>query len=488
MQSDEQGGRERHWQIARRAMVERGFEPDFPAGAVNEAARASPPAATGRDGIDDLRHLPWASIDNDDSRDLDQLTVAEPLERGRVRVLVAVADVDAAVHAGSAADGHARLNTTSVYTPAVIFPMLPERFSTDLTSLVQGDDRLAIVVSITVTADGAVVEASLARAMVRNQAKLAYNGVAAWLDERGAIPAAVAEVPGLEDQIRLQDRVAATLRGQRHRHGAMQFHGTGATPVFDGDRLADLLPDDRNRAKDLIEDFMIAANTATASFLESRGLPSLRRVLKAPARWDRIVALAAGVGERLPAAPDATALQGMLARRERADPEHFPDLSLSVIKLLGSGEYAVDRPGQPAGGHFGLAARDYAHSTAPNRRYPDLIMQRLLKAALADRDSTYTGAELEEIARHCTEREDEANKVERLVRKSAAAMLLQARTGDWFNGVVTGASEKGTWVRIFHPSAEGRLERGFRGLDVGDKVRVRLDSVDIGRGFIDFVR
>jgi exoribonuclease-2 len=467
-------------------MVERGLDPDFPPGAVSEAARASAPGAGHGDGIEDLRHLLWASIDNDDSRDLDQLTVAEPLAGGQVRVLVAVADVDAAVHAGSAADGHARVNTTSVYTPAVVFPMLPERFSTDLTSLVEGEDRLAIVVSLTVTGDGTLGASSLTRAIVRNRAKLAYNSVAAWLDGRGAIPPALAGVPGLDDQIRLQDRVAATLRSERQRHGAMQFHGNGSTPVFDGDRLADLLPDDRNRAKDLIEDFMIAANTAVASFLESRGLPSLRRVLKAPSRWDRIVALAAGVGERLPESPDPVALQAMLARREHADPEHFPDLSLSVIKLLGSGEYAVDRPGHASDGHFGLAAGDYAHSTAPNRRYPDLVTQRLVKAALTGGSSPYSDEALEALAAHCTAQEDNAAKVERQVRKSAAALLLASRTGEVFDAIVTGASEKGTWVRIVRPPVEGRVMEGMKGLDVGDRTRVRLLHVDVERGFIDF--
>src|SRR4051812_34622563 len=460
-------------ELARQAMIERGLEPEFPPAAKQELAGIRGPANDSADARD-LRDRLWASIDNDDSRDLDQLTVAEPLAGGRVRVLVAVADVDAAVHPGSAVDAHAQANTTSVYTPAAIFPMLPERFSTDLTSLGEGEDRLALVVAITVTEEGEVVESSVSRALVRNQAKLAYNGVAAWLDGRSPAPAALGAVPGLEAQIRLQDRVASAMSTLRHRHGAIQFHSSDATPVFDGDRLTDLLPDDPNRAKELIENFMIAANTAAAAFLESRGLPSIRRVLKAPTRWDRIVALAAALGERLPHEPAAAALQAMLVARERIDPEHFPDLSLSIVKLLGSGEYAVDRPGHAADGHFGLAARDYAHSTAPNRRFPDLLTQRLLKAALAGAPSPYADGELDALAAHCTVQEDNAAKVERQVRKSAAALVLSPRVGETFDGIVTGASAKGTWVRIVRPPAEGRVMEGGDGLDVGDAVRVRL--------------
>jgi exoribonuclease-2 len=247
-------------------------------------------------------------------------------------------------------------------------------------------------------------------------------------------------------------------------------------------------PDQRNRAKDLIEDFMVAANGVTARYLEKKGFPSLRRILSSPKRWDRIVQLAADLGERLPSSPDAKALDDFLDRRRRTDPEGFPDLSLAVVKLLGSGQYAVEQPGVGGDGHFGLAVRDYTHSTAPNRRFPDLITQRLLKAALAGVEPPYTMEELAALGGHCTIQEDNANKVERQVRKAAAALLLAARIGQRFDAIVTGASEKGTWVRISGPSAEGKVVRGFEDLDVGDHVRVELVGTDVERGFIDFAR
>jgi exoribonuclease-2 len=272
----------------------------------------------------------------------------------------------------------------------------------------------------------------------------------------------------------------------RHAQGALQLETLEVRAIFDGAVLSDLLPDTKNRAKELIEDFMIAANGVTARYLGTRGLPSLRRVLRTPRRWDRIVALAAALAERLPATPDAAALDAFLVRRRNADPLRFADVSLSVIKLLGSGEYALEVPGQPAEGHFGLAVKDYTHATAPNRRFPDLIAQRLVKAALAGRPSPYSNDELAALARHCTEQEDNAAKVERRVAKSAAALLLASRIGARFDAIVTGASDKGTWARIAGPTAEGRIVRGFEGLDVGDRVGVELVHADVMRGFIDF--
>ena len=405
-----------------------------------------------------------------------------------MKILVAVADVDATVKKGSATDGHAWTNTTSVYTAAEVFPMLPEKLSTDLTSLAEGQERLAIVMEMAVSADGTVAESEVYRAVVLNRAKLAYDGVAAWLDGTAPAPPRLSAVPGLDEQLRIQNRVAQAMKGLRHRHGALSLETLEARAVFDGDVLADLRPDEKNRAKELIEDFMIAANGATANYLEGKGFPSLRRVLRAPERWERIVKLAADLGERLPPSPSARALEGFLAKRHRADPARFPDLSLSVVKLLGSGEYALELPGQRTDGHFGLAVRDYTHSTAPNRRYPDLATQRLLKAAMAGRPAPYSNEELNALARHCTEQEDNAAKVERQVRKSAAALLLESRIGERFDAMVTGASEKGTWVRIFQPAVEGKLVHGFNGLDVGDRVRVELVHTDVERGFIDFVR
>jgi VacB/RNase II family 3'-5' exoribonuclease len=474
--------------IARRAMMQRGLLPDFSPEALAEANALSGPVSDQDPSIRDLRGLLWASIDNDDSRDLDQLSVAEPQPGGAVKILVAIADVDAAVKSGSAIDGHARTNTTSVYTVAEVFPMLPERLSTDLTSLGEGQERLAIVMEMTVAADGRVAGSDVYRAAVRNHAKLAYDSVAAWLDGMAPAPAPLAAVPGLDEQLRIQDQTAQGMRGVRHERGALSLETLEAQPVFEGDVLADLRPSQKNRAKELIEDFMIAANGATARYLEQKGFPSFRRVLRSPERWERIVKLAVELGERLPSEPDARALEEFLERRRRADPVRFADVSLSVVKLLGSGEYVVRLPGQNADGHFGLAVKDYTHSTAPNRRYPDLATQRLLKAAMEGRPSPYDEAELGELARHCTEQEDDAAKVERQVRKSAAAMLLASRIGQRFDGIVTGASEKGTWVRVLRPPVEGKLLRGFEGLDVGDQVRVELVHTDVQRGFIDFVR
>ena len=469
-------------------MLQRGLLPDFSPAAVAETAAIAGAARATDGSVRDLRDLLWASIDNDDSRDLDQLSVARPLAGGAVRILVAIADVDAVVAHGSAIDGHARANTTSVYTPAQIFPMLPEKLSTDLTSLAAARERLAIVIDMTVAEDGTVTGSDVYRATVVNRAKLAYDAVAAWLDGSAPAPPPVGAVGGMDEQLRVQDRVAQAMKAHRHQHGALSLETPEGRAVFDGDVLTDLRPDTKNRAKELIEDFMIAANGVTAHYLEDHGFPSLRRVLRSPERWERIVELAARSGERLPPAPDARALEAFLVKHRQADPARFPDLSLAVIKLLGKGEYVLERPGERVTGHFGLAVRDYTHSTAPNRRFPDLATQRLLKAALAADTPPYADDEVGALARHCTEQEDAATKVERQVRKSAAALLLEGRIGERFDGIVTGASEKGTWVRISAPAVEGKVVRGFAGLDVGDGVRVELVHTDVERGFIDFVR
>jgi VacB/RNase II family 3'-5' exoribonuclease len=473
--------------IARRAMLQRGLLADF-SPAVRAEMTSISHAATSEagDGVRDLRDLLWASIDNDDSRDLDQLSVAEPLTGGAVRVLVAVADVDAIVRVGSAIDAHARTNTTSVYTPAEIFPMLPEKLSTDLTSLGEGQDRMAVVMEMVVGADGVVHDAQVYRAAVRNRAKLAYDSVAAWLEGVAPPPRRVSVVSGMEEQLRIQDRAAQALRAVRHQHGALSLETTEARAVFDGEVISDLRPDEKNRAKELIEDFMVAANGVTARYLEAKGFPSLRRVLRSPRRWERIVALARGLGEHLPPEASATALEAFLAKARQADPVRFPDLSLAVVKLLGAGEYALELPGKREEGHFGLAVKDYTHSTAPNRRFPDLVTHRLVKAALAGEPPPYDNGELAVLAQRCTQQENNAAKVERQVRKSAAALLLSSRIGEKFDAFVTGASEKGTWVRIARPAVEGRVVRGFDGLDVGDAVSVELVGTDVEHGFIDF--
>ncbi|HEX6706792.1 MAG TPA: RNB domain-containing ribonuclease [Albitalea sp.] len=474
--------------IATEAMRARGLLPAFSPQALAEADSLRSAALPRGDDVRDLRGLTWFSIDNDDTRDLDQLSVAEPLGGGAVRLRVAIADVDVMVARGGAIDGHAAANTTSVYTAAGTFPMLPELLSTDLSSLHEGRERLAVVVEMAVQTDGTVSAADLYRAAVLNHARLTYDAVAGWLDGVAAAPAALAAVPQLEDQLRLHDALAQRLQQWRQRRGALHVKTSEARPVFEDGRLVDLRAEEKNRAKELIADVMIAANGATARFLAERGLPSLRRFLKAPRRWDRLVQLAARHGVTLPAAPDAAALDGFLAERRRVDPAGFADLSLAVVKMLGSGEYAAAAAGEAGQGHFGLAVNDYAHSTAPNRRFPDLVTQRLVKAALAGQGSPYDAEALAGIARHCTLQEDNANKVERQVLKAAAAFLLNGRIGEVFDAIVTGASAKGTFVRITRPTVEGRVVVGFEGLDVGDAARVRLVRVDAGQSFIDFER
>ncbi len=473
--------------IARRVMLDRGLVPDFPPAALAEvealAARAPARAPAARD----LRHLPWCSIDNEESRDLDQLSVAAALPGGSATVLIAIADVDAFVAQGSAIDAYAEQNTTSVYTTAKVFPMLPVQLSTDLTSLNFAEDRLAVVVEITVTAEGLLTASEVFQALVHNHARLNYPDVAGWLEGTSAAPSAIDAVAGLADNLRLQDRVARQLRRQRHTAGALTFETTQARPVFSGGELTDLAIEKADRAKQLIEDFMITANGVTARFLAARNYASIRRVVRTPRRWDRIVEIAAERGATLPVEPDAKALDQFLNAEKTRDPAQFGDLSLSVIKLLGAGEYALELPGASPAGHFGLAVRDYAHSTAPNRRFPDLITQRLLKAALAQKPSPYAPDKLAALAAHCTEQEDDARKVERQVGKSAAAMLLARRVGETFEAMVTGAGEKGTWVRLFRLPSEGKLVRGFERRQVGEKLRVQLAHADVDRGFLDFV-
>ncbi len=482
------GGRQILRHIARIAMIERGLQPEFPPAAMRQAAALGAPAraASGAE-VRDLRELPWVSIDNDDSRDLDQISAGEALEDGSTRIWVAIADVDALVGADTPIDAHARHNTTSVYTPARVFPMLPERLSTDLTSLNERQERLALVADLTVAADGRVGHSDLYRALVRNQAKLAYPSVAAWLKGEAGPPVALGDAL-LQRQVRLQDAAAQAMRALRHEHGALTLETLKTHAVFDGDALRDLERDRKNRAQELIEDLMIAANGAVARFLDRHSVASLRRVLRTPRRWDRIVALAEEVGEHLPSGPDALALNAFLARRREADPERFADLSLAVVKSLGRGEYLAQASGQSASGHFGLAVSNYTHSSAPNRRFPDLISQRLVKAVLAGAAAPYPYELLSALAQHCTEQEDKAAKVERRVAKSAAALLLAGRIGEPFEALVTGAAAKGTWVRILRPAIEGRLVRGFEGADIGHRLRVRLVRVDVERGFIDFER
>ena len=474
-------------EIARRAMIENGLDPDFSPSALQQLDSIQKAVAP-RNGLLDLREMLWCSIDNDDSRDLDQLTVAQELADGRAKILVAIADVDALVVAGSPIDQCAQHNTTSVYTAAQVFPMLPERLSTDLTSLSEGEDRSTVVTEIVVASDGSVQEGTIYRATVRNRAKLAYNSVAAWLDGKANMPAKVAAVAGLDQQLQLQLRISQTMKQLRYQHGALDLQAVEPRAIISDGQILGLEQESRNCATELIEDFMIGANGVSANFLEQHHSPSLRRVVRSPKRWDRIVQVAADFGVTLPAEPSAVALAEFLRNRHKADPLRFPDLSLTIVKLLGAGEYVLELPGDNPVGHFGLAVRDYSHSTAPNRRYPDLITQRLLKAAIAGAAVPYPNDELNSLAKHCTEQEDAANKVERRVGKSAAALFLSGRIGEIFDALVTGAAEKGTWVRVLQPPVEGKLVEGAQGLDVGDRLRVKLVSVDVEQGFIDFER
>jgi len=475
--------------IAHRVMIERGLLPDFSKEALAELERLQisiDQPAKDPPGIRDMQNLLWASIDNDDSRDLDQLTVAEAISGGKVRIMVAIADVDSLVKKGTALDEHARHNTTSVYTAARIFPMIPEKLSTDLTSLNFNEERLALVIEMEVDADGALLDSRIFRARVCNRAKLAYNSIAAWLEGKGTAPEAVSSVHGLAENLRLQDKAAQSLKKLRHVQGALSLDTIKAKPVFDSDQIRSLEIEEKNRAKEIIEDFMIAANGVTARYLSTSGFPSIRRVVRTPKRWERIVEIAREYGYELPAGPDSKALEEFLLQAKAADPMRFPDLSLAVIKLLGSGEYVAEPPDGNAPGHFGLAVRDYGHSTAPNRRYPDLLTQRLLKAALEGKPAPYDKDDLDVLAAHCTEAEDAATKVERQVEKSAAALLLESRIGERFDSIVTGASEKGTWVRLLSIPVEGKLVEGFEGLDVGEQIRVQLINTDVEQGYIDF--
>ena len=397
---------------------------------------------------------------------------------------VAIADVDGTVVRGSATDQFAAANATSVYTGVETFPMLPERLSTQLTSLGQDDDRPSVVIEFVVSGNGDIRSHAVYRARVRNRAKLAYGNVGAWLEGKGALPSAAA--PSIQEQLRLQDAVAQLLRANRARKGALSLETIEAQSVVRADKSVSIELVQKTRASHLIEDFMIAANVAMAQVLDEHGSPTIRRVVRTPERWDRIVALAALLGEKLPSVADSAALEAFLAKRHDADPDRFPDLSLSIVKLLGPGEYVMHTPGSEDAGHFGLATHDYTHSTAPNRRYADLVTQRLLKAALAGQPSPYSTDELSTIARHCTEREDAARKVERQVRKEIAAVSMAPHVGEVFDAMVTGVTPKGTFVRVIAPPVEGRVMRGEKGLDVGDKVRVTLSSTDPAHGFIDF--
>jgi exoribonuclease-2 len=471
---------------AREEMVRQGFAPDFPPEVAAELQHLQQPRPDAG-SLKDLRNLPWSSIDNSTSKDLDQIECAER-QADVIRVLVAIADVDALVRAGSAVDNYARSEATSVYTPGHVFPMLPEALSTDRSSLGEGQERSAVVIELHVATDGTMQHSDVFQARVKNRAQLSYGRVGPWLERRGPAPDSVAESPELQDQLRLQDEAAERLRSQRHHLGALEFDREEPVPIVVDGQVQRIEIRQKNRAADLIEDFMIAANEVIAETITASGRSGIRRVVKSPERWPRIVTLAESYGSTLPQQPDSGALAQFLREQKTKDPEHFPDLSLSVMKLMGPGEYVVVRPGETNAGHFGLATLDYTHSTAPNRRFADLVTQRVIKALLAGTPAPYTDDELEAMARHCTLREDAARKVERAMRKRAAAFALRSRVGQTFRALITGVTPKGTFARVFDPPVEGRVVKGEKGLDVGDRVKLTLLKTDADQGWIDFGR
>jgi len=481
-------GYDRLRKIAHRVMLERGLMPDFPQPALQQLALIDKPASFQNGAMRDLSSLAWCSIDNDDSLDLDQLTFAQKISDDRSVVYVAIADVNALIQKDTPIDLHAQSNTTSVYTAAQIFPMLPEKLSTNLTSLNENAGRVSVVFEITLNSAMDVLDSQIYKAWVYNHAKLAYSSLGKWLEGHGTMPEKVGKVPGLTETLKLQNEIAQKMKQRRHEFGALTLETRELKPVFDAGNVSSLMATERNLAHELIESLMIAANIASARYSIQKKIPSIRRVVRVPKRWDRIVILANEHGKTLPANPDSKALDVFLQEMREQNPEIFPDLSLAVIKLLGSGEYVVWHPGEPPIGHFGLALRTYTHSTAPNRRYPDIITQRVIEASLLNTNIPYSNHELESLAAICTQREDAAEKVERQVAKSAAAMLLSSHIGQHFQALVTGAGAKGTWVRLDSPPVEGKLVSGAGKLDVGDKIEVKLVDVDIDKGFIDFVR
>jgi exoribonuclease-2 len=472
---------------AHASMIEHGFQPDFPAGTDAQlAAIQAHPELPAVDGAQDLRNLLWSSIDNDTSKDLDQIEWAEQLKDGRIRVLVGVADVDARVGQGTVLDGHAKSETTSVYTGVQVFPMLPAVLSEGITSLNENEDRAAHVIEFSVDAAGTVSDGKAYRALVRNRAQLAYNAVGSWLEGTGPAPAKVAANADLAAQLKLQDAAAQRMVGGRFQHGALDLETVETRPLMQADKAVDIVSLQKNRATSLIEEFMVAANGVVARTFEAAGVASIRRIVRTPKRWDRMVEVAQGLGTTLPAEPDSKALNDFLLAQKQKDPDHFPDLSLTMIKLMGPGEYVLVKPNEPSPGHFGLAVQDYTHSTAPNRRFPDVVTQRLMKALFLKTAQPYSADELNAIATRCTLMEDNARKVERDMQKRIAAVVLHPRIGQSFPAIVTGINKYGTFVRTLNPHVDGMVTQGGKGLDVGDKVTAKLISTDPQRGFIDF--
>ncbi len=510
--------REQHgFDLARAAvdeLHEAGFKPEFGRDVQQQVSEIEQGVAHWRDAKNaaDLRKLGWSSIDNDTSKDLDQIEVAERVPSG-IRVHIAIGDVAAAVEKGSPIDDHARNQTQTIYTAVKNFPMLPLELSAGLTSLNENEDRLAIMMSFTVAANGEMLDEGVSRSWVRNRAQLAYSRVGPWLDgggdhknvvklrsdsarEHDSDDAALTKMNGdsnlpadwLSEQLTLQDQATKALRRARIAAGALDFHKAEAEPVLMDGRIASVHAVTQNRAMDLIEDLMVAANGVMARALRKGGRSGLQRVVKTPERWSRIVALAQLKGKTLPEQPDSVELNRFLQAQRQSDPDHYPDLAVAVIKLLGPGEYMLMRAEDDPTGHFGLAARDYTHSTAPNRRFPDLVTQRILHAMMDNAPPPYTDGELAAIAEHCNEADDALRKIERRMQKRVAAVAMSGHVGEDFKAVVTGSSDKGIYARVIEPPFEGRVVEGEHGLDVGDVVRVKLIHTDPVRAFIDLAR
>lgn len=473
--------------IARMAMAKYGFITAFPP-KVMEKADACDPATptTNENQVKDLRHLLWSSIDNIDTEDLDQIEYCERGKSGEIDIKVAIADVDVYAPKDSVLDRHAGKNTTSVYTGIEIYPMLPDRLSKNLSSLPMNQDRLAMVIEFSVLPKGSVRAGKVYRALVRNKAKLVYEQAGAWLENRGPAPQMVLADPQLETQLRLQDEASQRLGKYRAGQGALELETLKTKAVIQNEKVLGLYVEEEDRAKRIIENFMIGANGVTSGMLEKSGRPTIQRVVRTPKYWREIVAVARERQFRLPGRPDASALSRFLDKERKADPQRFPDLSLTIVKLLGPGEYVLYDKNKPIG-HFCMAVTSYTHSTAPNRRYPDLIIQRLVKAALANASSPYRKDELSSLAEHCTEREHAAKKVERFVTKAEGAALLTGRIGQTFEAIITGASDKGVYARLTEPPVEGKVMTSPGGIKVGRKVSVKLVNLDPWHGYVDFV-
>ncbi len=477
-------------QIARTAITQYGF--DFVAAkpVLDEINALDPRKLLDNDqgGVKDLRELLWSSIDNTESLDLDQLEYCERGANGEIIVKIAIADVDLFVPKNSQTDIYAALNGTAVYTGIDVFPLLPTRLSTELTSLLPDADHNVLVIEFSVFPGGEITTGAVYRAFIRNKAKLIYEEIGDWIEGKTGVPALVERVPGLKEQLELQDEAAERLSKFRIGQGTLEFGTIEAKPVIREEKIIALIIKEKNRARSIIENFMIAANVTMSQFLKNAGLPMIQRVVRVPKNWPGIMKIAAAYDETLPLQPDAKTLAQFLHKRKIADPEMFPDLSLTIVKLLGPGEYVMLEPQADSVGHFGLAVMDYIHGTAPNRRYVDIIIQRLLKSVLDKQPCPYTQNELINCASRCTDRDSAAKKVERFMRKAAAAVLLSGRIGESFDAIVTGVSEKGTYARIVTPPAEGRVMRGEKGLFVGQKVKVRLIGMNPYQGQIDFAK